>query len=305
MRRFVPSSLAAVALVASLALAAGGSKDPMFVRWLAPTDPGDQTIRVYWDRAERGQLGPEGMVDLGTMLFYRGYPKDAVRYFHRALDQNPDLYEAWFRIGLVAYREGQFRDAEEAYLRCLHLLTGHGWCNFYMGLLKEKTGHPKEAMDYYRRAFKFAPDLADAKVNPELLYSDLQLGAQLLTLERSRFSRSAPMPYLEPKQVQDVRNQFEPPPSASASPTPLAASGSGAGGGPPQGPTVSVGREPSPGSTGMGGAPAAGPSEPTGIRPQRPARPTPTQPVPPGAIPPRISTASPEASFHPSWAPWG
>ena len=114
MRRFIPGVWTVVALVASLALAAGGGTDPMFVRWLAPADPGDQTIRVYWEQAERGQLGPQGMIDLGTMLFYRGYPKDAVRYFQRALDQDADLYEAWFRIGLVEHREGNLRDAEEA-----------------------------------------------------------------------------------------------------------------------------------------------------------------------------------------------
>lgn len=305
MRRFILGAWALVALAASLALAAGGGKDPMFVRWLAPTDPGDQTIRVFWEQAERGQLGPQGMVDLGTMLFHRGYPKDAVRYFHRALDQDPGLYEAWFRIGLVEHREGNLRDAEEAYRRCLKLLTGHGWCNFYMGLLKEQTGHPDEAMDYYRRAFKFAPELADPKVNPELLYSELHLGAQLLTLERGRFGRSAPMPFLEPDHVTEVRGQFEQVPDAApeAGAAAVGVAG-GTGGVTTQAPTVSVGREPSPGpAVGTGGE--AQPVERPGFRPQRPSRPAPVEPGPEGGIAPRVGITSPEASLRPSWAPWG
>lgn len=305
MRRFILGALAAVALVASLALAAGEGTDPMFVRWLVPTDPGDQTIRVYWEQAERGQLGPQGMIDLGTMLFYRGYPKDAVRYFHGALDQDGDLYEAWFRIGLVEHREGNLRDAEEAYRRCLHLLTGHGWCNFYMGLLKEQTGHPQDAMDYYRRAFKFAPELADPSVNPELLYSQLHLGAQLLTLERDRFGRSAPLLFLEPDRVNEVRGQFQEAPSATAeagvSPAGVA---SGAGGGAPQGPTVSVARKPA-AAPAVGGGGVAPPGETPGFRHQRPARPTQAEPGPAGTSPPRLTGASPEASLRPSWVPWG
>ena len=75
--------------------------EPIFVRWLVADDPGDETIRNYWERAERDELGARALVDLGTMLFYRGYPKDAVGMYRRALDLDPDLYEAWFRVGLA------------------------------------------------------------------------------------------------------------------------------------------------------------------------------------------------------------
>ena len=80
---------------------------PIFVKWLVVDDPGDETIREYWQKAERGELEAPALVDLGTMLFYRGYPKDAVRYFQRALKLDKNLYEAWFRIGLVEHREGR------------------------------------------------------------------------------------------------------------------------------------------------------------------------------------------------------
>ena len=60
-------------------------KDPVFVQWLVPGDPGDETIREYWKRAKADQLGAEDYVDLGTMLFHRGWPKDAVRMYREAL----------------------------------------------------------------------------------------------------------------------------------------------------------------------------------------------------------------------------
>jgi tetratricopeptide (TPR) repeat protein len=209
----------AVAVVAgSIVLA--NADEPMFVRWLVVDDPGDETIRDYWQRAERDELDPPALVDLGTMLFYRGYPKDAIGLFQRALKLDPDLYEAWFRIGLVEHSEGDLNNARQAYRRCLKKLTGHGWCNFYLGLLEEQLGHGSDAMYYYRRAIKFAPELADPKINPEVMASKLMLGVQLQDQDRRKFKSSLPMPYLEPGKVARVRRQYEPTPTPEPEPEP-------------------------------------------------------------------------------------
>jgi len=208
--------LAAIVLVSAALVAV--ADEPIFVRWLVADDPGDETIRDYWERAEREELEPPALVDLGTMLFYRGYPKDAVRMYRRALDLDRDLYEAWFRIGLVEHSEGNLGSAQQAYKRCLKKLTGHGWCNFYLGLLEEQLGHTSDAMYHYRRAFKFAPELADPKVNPEVLASELVLGVYLQDRERRRFKNTLPIPYLEPARVERVRRSFEPTPTPTSEP---------------------------------------------------------------------------------------
>jgi len=205
--------LLVVAAIGLSAAVLAVADEPMFVRWLVMDDPGDETIRDYWERAEREELDPPALVDLGTMLFYRGYPKDAVRIYQRALDLDPDLFEAWFRIGLVEHSEGDLDNARQAYKRCLKKLTGHGWCNFYLGLLEEQLGRSSNALYHYRRAFKFAPELADPKVNPEVMASKLALGVQLQDYDRRRFKNTLPMPYLEPNQVNQVKQQYEPTPT--------------------------------------------------------------------------------------------
>lgn len=210
MRAKIGRLLFVVVAIVAFSVAAAAADEPMFVRWLVMDDPGDETIRDYWERAEREELDPPALVDLGTMLFYRGYPKDAVRLFKRALDLDPDLYEAWFRIGLVEHSEGDLDSARQAYKRCLKKLTGHGWCNFYLGLLEEQLGHSSNALYHYRRALKFAPELANPRVNPEVMASELMLGAQLQDQDRRRFNDSLPMPYLEPGKVERVRQRYEP-----------------------------------------------------------------------------------------------
>ena len=184
------------------------AKQPVFVSWLVADDPGDQTILHYWERYELEELSPTEMVDLGTMLFYRGYPKDAVRVLETALDQDKELFEAWFRIGLVEHQQGNLRDARIAYKKCLKILKGHGWCNFYLGLLEEQEGHGKTAMGYYRAAFRYAPELADREVNPEMASSDLSLGAWLMMAQDNAFKSSLPMSYLHPNRVKKVTAKF-------------------------------------------------------------------------------------------------
>lgn len=183
-------------------------KDPVFVRWMQPDNPVDQTILQYWERAKIDDLSAEELVDLGTMLFHRGYPADAIKIYQRALEADSDLYEAWFRIGFVNHREGEEEAARHAYKKCLKRRPGHGWCNFYLGLLEEQTGHPSKALEHYRRAFTHAPELANPGYNPEVLSSDLSLGAALIRNEQERFTAVSPMSYLRPGRVKRVRAQF-------------------------------------------------------------------------------------------------
>lgn len=194
-------------------------KDPVFVQWLVSGDPGDETIRDYWSRAKRDQLDAAGYVDLGTMLFYRGWPKDAIRMYREALKRDNKLYEAWFRIGLVRHRAMEYEDARAAYKKCLKLLSGNGWCNFYLGLLEEQTSHPTKALEYYRRAYKVAPELADPKINPDVMYSKIQLGAAMRQQDRERFTDTVPMPYLDPAQVETIRARYLPTPTPTPTPT--------------------------------------------------------------------------------------
>lgn len=185
------------------------AKQPIFVSWLVADDPGDQTILHYWERYQQQELSPTEMIDLGTMLYYRGYPKDAVGVLEAALDVDKDLNEAWFRIGLVEHQQGDLRDARIAYKRSLDLAKGHGWCNFYLGLLEEQEGNAKKAMGYYKDAFLFAPELADREVNPEIVGSNLWLGAWLSTVHDAAFKNALPMPLLHPNRVERVRSSYD------------------------------------------------------------------------------------------------
>lgn len=223
MKRWLGRAMTGAGVVV-LAMVVGAAKgEPIFVRWLNPADPGDQAIRVYWERAQTGHASARELVDLGTMLYFRGFPKDATRVYKRAAKTDPKLAEPWFRIGLVEQSQGRLGAARRAYKHCLKVLTGHGWCNFYMGLASEQSGHASAAMYYYHRAFRFAPELADPKVNPEVLSSRLAVPVAVRHLDRETFKANMPMAYLDPAEVAAAHGKVPAPRRPAATPPPAVA----------------------------------------------------------------------------------
>ncbi len=211
-----------VALLGTLSIAVAivaGSDEPVFVRWLDPSLPLDATIQNYWQRAQADELSPVEWVDLGTMLFKRGFANDAIDAFRAAVKRDQTLAEGWFKMGLVYQKKGKLSDAERAYSKCLDIRPGHGWANFYLGLLEERAGHAKAAIAHYQTAFRHAPELADPEQNSELPYSELALAARIDAYRADRFELHAPMAYLEPARVKSVGDRLVPPPPPV--PTPL------------------------------------------------------------------------------------
>ncbi len=294
------------------------AEDPIFVTWLVMENPGDETIREYWQRADAGELNPEELVDLGTMLFYRGWPSDAVGYFKQALDLNPELSEAWFRIGLVEHHSRNLDKARSGYKKCLKLQNGHAWANFYLGLLEEQNGEAKSAMQHYEMAFKHAPELANPQINPEILSSRLQLGAQVMHFDSQRFENTMPMPFLEPATVRKVRRGFEPRPTliptpeaviVQPTPTPVQINGTATSAGSSTTTRRSQTRSSTTGSAAAGAA--AGSTSGGSSAPPPNANNTPYG-VPEavnqgaggssgGTTAPRIGDTSPDASLRPLW----
>jgi len=296
------------------------ASDPIFVKWLVIDDPGDETIRLYWQRAEAGELSAPELVDLGTMLFYRGWPNNAVDYFKQALKMDKELSEAWFRMGLVEHHSGDLAAARSAYKKCLKLQSGHAWANFYLALLEEQSGDASAAMKHFETAFQHAPELADPRINPEILSSRLQLGAQVEYFDSERFEKTMPMPFLDPAEVRKTRRWFEqtPTPNPAPEPTPVPrvesrpsptpdpeASGASRGsasrqpGSSKSAATAGAGSGGKSGSSGATGVPDAG-STPYGV-PVVPTQSGTGTGKRGGSTSTQIGDTSPEASLGPLW----
>ncbi len=225
MRRWMTVLVAMTLAGAALAATSGGDR-PVFVGWMDRGKSLDRAILTYWERVAAGDASPEELVDLGTMLFRRGFPKDAIRMFRRAAKAagpGRTAAEAWFRAGLVHHKLGQLRRARRAYRKAIRRFPGHGWCNFYLGLVEERLGHVRAAVHYYERAYRFAPALADPRVNPDVLYSRLQTGVVVRHERRRALALRMPLEPLEPERVAAAREGRTLPGKAAEPPARLAA----------------------------------------------------------------------------------
>lgn len=294
----------AVAIVA-------GSDEPIFVRWLDPTLPLDATIQDYWQRAQGDELSPVEWVDLGTMLFERGFANDAIDAYRSAVKRDKTLADGWFKMGLVYQKKGQRSDARRAYSKCLDIRPGHGWANFYLGLLEEHSGHPEAAIRHYQTAFRHAPEIGDPDQNNELLYSELALAARIDQYRGDRFDLHAPMAYLEPARVKAVSDRLVPPPRPTAIPETAENEVEAVATPPSVVPPAAIPyRTGAPGqSPDKSSAEASPKGTPWGVRGRatgraaRPAEPRPTPTAPPGGVKnggtmAHLREVSPEARLH-------
>lgn len=154
---------------------------------------------------------------MGQLLREKGFPKDSEREFERAVNDDPQLYSAWYNLGLVRQARGDWTGARFAYERTLHYRKGHSAALFQMGLIEEQRGHMNAALDYYAKAFNINHELLDVRVNPRILDSKL-VGLSLLKLYPLEHAKESTL--FEPTPGDYVQRNIE---QAQPAPSPQAA----------------------------------------------------------------------------------
>ena len=201
MKRLLPIALAALALTGCNSIAQYAnyhrkSDNPyerkiFYTKYLNPgASPLDARIQRDLDQLRANPHAASVHNDLGAALLEKGFPKDAEVEFERAVDNDKNLYAAWYNLGLVRESRGDFTGARFAYGRTVHYKPGHANALFQLGLMAEKTGDPAGAIDYYAKAFQINHQLLDVHVNPRILDSQL-VGEALIKAYPTEHSRES------------------------------------------------------------------------------------------------------------------
>jgi tetratricopeptide (TPR) repeat protein len=89
-----------------------------------------------------------------------GMLSEAEARYTRVVKHNPNYYEAWFKLGNIYTRLGQYPASFRAYGKCIEIdpERGKGWYNLSMAkllqtasILQESTTKVPESADEYRR----------------------------------------------------------------------------------------------------------------------------------------------------------
>ena len=101
-------------------------------------------------------------VKLGAAERALGEDELAQRSFEQSLRFNPNQFNAWLGLGLLAQKQGKLDEAISDLSRSADLQpTAQGY--FELGRAEEQAGHLPEALNAYRQALKISPEFVEAQ----------------------------------------------------------------------------------------------------------------------------------------------
>jgi Tfp pilus assembly protein PilF len=100
--------------------------------------------------------------NLGSTYRALGDDDQAKKNFDESLRLNPNQFNAWLGLGLLAQKQGKLGEAITDLSRSVELQpTAQAYLE--LGRMLTQTGHIPEAIDAYQQALKISPDLAAAQ----------------------------------------------------------------------------------------------------------------------------------------------
>lgn len=118
---------------------------------------GEENIKKAIDILEKlksdfSYINVSAYTTLGYFYLLIGDTDKALEYTQTALDDNNEHAPAWDNLGQIRFAQGKLDEAEEAFKKALEYRSHMVDSLFYMGVICEKRGDNKQALEYYKRA---------------------------------------------------------------------------------------------------------------------------------------------------------
>lgn len=135
----------------------------------------------FMDRLAAGNTGGRGHAARGTRALEAGQIALAVQELSEAVAADPADADAWANLGIARERQGDLRDAEEAYRKAIALAPEAPRPRYNLGTLLARRGEAREGIEQLQAAVRLAPDFQDARVNLATALADRGDAAGALT----------------------------------------------------------------------------------------------------------------------------
>ena len=186
-RMLVPGTILAVFLGASPAAAKDSYKGS-----LDPAIPHHAAILDTLAKIEKAPTDAALYNDLGCLIAWDGFWRDALRNFDTAAKLAPKDSRPSFNAGLVEAFRGEWGSARSRFHRAVKTDPGNWPAWWMLGFAEETLGNENAAVDAYSRALRVDTSLFDPKVNPFAVRTRLRARVLLATYERRRIDASLP-----------------------------------------------------------------------------------------------------------------
>ena len=187
---FPKSILAGPLLAALLALPAAGAD--AYRASLDKSIPHHAAILNTLARLEKEPGNAQLHNDLGCLVAWDGFWRDALRSFDKASELDPKDTRPWFNAGLVQGLRGEWSAARSKFRKAVKVDPGNWQAWWMLGFAEESLGNESAALDAYGRSLRVDTTLFDPRVNPFAVGSRLKARALLETYERRRVDAALP-----------------------------------------------------------------------------------------------------------------
>ena len=183
----LPGALLAASLVATPVL----GKD-VYRASLDPAIPHHAAILDTLSKLEKSPGDAQLHNDLGCLVAWDGFWRDALRSFEAAADLAPNDGRPHFNAGLVEALRGEWGSARRRFRKAVKVDPGNwpGW--WMLGFSEESLGHDDAAVDAYSRSVRVDTSLFDPRYNPFAVATRLKARVLLETYERRRVDAALP-----------------------------------------------------------------------------------------------------------------
>lgn len=187
-----PKALLQGAIAASLLLAPVAAGKDVYKPYLDKAIPHHAAILDTLEKLEKSPEDAQLHNDLGCLVAWDGFWRDALRSFDEASDLDPKDSRPWFNAGLVQALRGEWGAARTRFRKAVKVDPGN-WAAWWMlGFAEETLGHENAAVDAYSRSLRVDTSLFDPRMNPFAVATRLKSRVLLRTYERRRVDASLP-----------------------------------------------------------------------------------------------------------------
>ncbi|MCG2721482.1 MAG: tetratricopeptide repeat protein [Thermodesulfovibrionales bacterium] len=129
----------------------------------------DEAISYYQKAIDQNPNFASAYYNLGVAFQEKDLLDRAILYYEIAIGKNQKFIDAHYNLGVAFKEKGQFDEALICFQRVLQLEPNHIGAHYNIGNVLVAKGHFKEAMQFYKKSIEIDPENADAHWNIALL----------------------------------------------------------------------------------------------------------------------------------------
>ena len=115
----------------------------------------------------------QSFYDKGLKELWQENLSDALTYFQKATEKNPQYADAWFYVGRCYYELARYQEAIEAYKQTIRIKPDYAGAHYWLGLTYCELGRYGDAIEAFKQTIKINPDHAYTHYHLGVAYGGL------------------------------------------------------------------------------------------------------------------------------------